>query len=187
MPGRVLVIRPGFIVGPYDPTDRFTYWPYRVAQGGDMLAPGQPETFIQHMDARDLAAFTLRAIEQKLLGIFNTVTPIGAHSMQDLLETSRRISGSDARFSWIDEGFLEAHEVLDHLTIWPPTAYANFVHVSSERAVAAGLTFRSLEETVRDTLEWAKTFSSDYQVKAGLTREREKELLELWRERSIQD
>src|SRR5829696_3608363 len=106
MPGRVLTIRPGLIVGPYDYTDRFTYWVVRVARGGEVLAPGRPDRFIRFIDARDLAEWTLRMVEQRAAGVYNANGPGSSLTMQRLLDECRQVTGSDATFTWASEEFL---------------------------------------------------------------------------------
>jgi 2'-hydroxyisoflavone reductase len=180
-PGRALIIRPGLIVGPYDPTDRFTYWPVRVARGGEVLAPEQPEVPVQIIDGRDLAEFTIKLIEQKAIGIFNATGPADELTFGAMLETCKQVSNSQASFKWASVEFLAKNKVeaWSDLPVWvPDTAEdAGFSRVSISKALAAGLTFRPLADTVRDTLDWAKTRPADYQWRAGLTAERETELL----------
>jgi 2'-hydroxyisoflavone reductase len=182
-PGRALIIRPGLIVGPYDPTDRFTYWPVRVSRGGLVLAPEKPEAPVQIIDGRDLADFTLKLIEQKATGIFNATGPDYELTLGTLLETCKRVSGSDAVFEWASAEFLAENKVQpwSDLPVWIPDTpeEAGFSRVNVSKVIAAGLTFRPLAETVRDTLAWASTRPADYQWRAGLTPERELELLEL--------
>ncbi|HEX7116397.1 MAG TPA: SDR family oxidoreductase [Steroidobacter sp.] len=182
---RQTVIRPSYIVGPGDPTDRFTYWPVRVARGGRMLAPGTPGDPIQFIDVRDLADFVQLCVERQIAGRYNLCTPPGAVTMGELLETSKRVSGSDATFVWAPESFLAAHKLLEsgEIPIWssPSGKEAGAALVSSARAVAQGLRFRDPETTVRDTLAWHEQRPAEQKAKlrAGLTAEREAELLKL--------
>ena len=182
---RQAVIRPTYIVGPGDHTDRFTYWPVRVARGGKMLAPGTPRDPIQFIDVRDLADFMRLCVEQRIAGRYNVCNPPGAVTMGELLETSKRLSRSNATFVWADEKFLETNKLLEsgEIPIWAPTTgeYAGAALVSSARAVAKGLRFRDLDTTVRDTLAWQKQRPAEQQQKlrAGLAPEREAELLKL--------
>ncbi len=183
MPGRVLVIRPGLIVGPHDPTNRFTYWPHRVAQGGDMLAPGRPERVVQFIDARDLAEWTLRMVEARQTGIYHATGPDYALTMQQVLEACKAVSSSDAHFIWVsDEQLLEAKAgPWMEVPLWIPEndpETVGFMRVNCGKAIAAGLTFRPLAETVRDTLAWDATLAPDAERKAGMKREREAELLQ---------
>ena len=182
MDGRALIVRPGLIVGPHDPTDRFTYWPVRVAQGGEVLAPIGPNYGTQFVDVRDLARWTLAATEAGLTGPYNVTGPRQPLPIGRLLDAARAVSGSDARYTWVDEAFLTANEVapFTEIPLWVPDESAAFNAFSIERAVAAGLSHRPLEETVRDTLAWAATRPADYQWRAGLTAEREAQLLQQW-------
>jgi 2'-hydroxyisoflavone reductase len=177
MPGRVLVLRPGLIVGPFDSTDRFTYWVRRVAEGGDVLAPGRPSRTVRAIDARDLAAFCVRQIEAHGTGVFNAAGADGV-TMEGLLETCRRVSGSSARFVWAGEAFLTAQgvEPWSELPLWVPEGKNAFLETGNAKAEAAGLVFRALDETVRDTLAWDRTRGGGPML-FGITRERERELL----------
>lgn len=180
---RQTVVRPTYIVGPGDGADRFTYWPARVARGGEMLAPGTWRDPIQFIDVRDLAAFMRVCVEQQIAGRYNLCNPPGAVTMGDLLETSKRLSKSNASFVWADAKFLEAHKLLEsgEIPIWSPTTgeSAGGALVSSARAVQKGLRFRDLETTVRDTLAWhgERPDAEKQKLRAGLTAEREAELL----------
>jgi 2'-hydroxyisoflavone reductase len=188
LPGRTLNIRPGLIVGPDDGSDRFTYWPVRVAKGGEVLAPGDGEDPTQIIDARDLAAFIVRGVERRTMGIFNVTGPLQPMKMKDMLEGIRQATGSDARFTWVDAAFLEKHKVaaFADMPAWVPRKgpEAAIGCVSIAKAVQAGLTTRPLADTTRDTLEWFRTRPADKQVKleAGLSPEREQELLAAWRQ-----
>jgi 2'-hydroxyisoflavone reductase len=180
---RCAIIRPSYIVGPGDHTDRFTYWPVRAARGGRMLAPGTPRDPIQFIDVRDLADFTRRCVEGRIAGRYNACNPPGAVTIGDLLETSKRIARADTTFAWADAKFLEANKLLEsgEIPIWAPTTgdSAGATLVSSARAVAQGMRFRTLETTVADTLAWHATRPAEQRQKlrAGLTAEREAELL----------
>jgi 2'-hydroxyisoflavone reductase len=186
-PGRTCVIRPGLIVGPMDRSDRFTYWPVRVARGGEVLAPGTPGDFTQVMDVRDLASFVVLSMEQKTVGTFNATSTPGELTMGELLDACKRVSASDATFTWADAKWLEAKNVQawSDMPVWVPlegdSAGHPFVDVS--RAVKAGLVFRPISETVRGTLDWWQTEPQerrDAPMKAGITAEREAELLAAW-------
>jgi nucleoside-diphosphate-sugar epimerase len=180
---RQAVIRPTYIVGPGDHTDRFTYWPVRVARGGEMLAPGTPQDPMQFIDVRDLAEFTRHCVEQHIAGRYNLCNPPGAVTMGDLLETSKRVTKANTTFRWAPLKFLEENKLLDsgELTTWSPPSgeFAGASLVSSARAVAKGLRFRSVETTVRDLLAWHEQRPAEQKQKlrAGLTPEREAELL----------
>ena len=178
---RALIVRPGLIVGPHDPTDRFTYWPVRMARGGEVLAPQKPEAAIQVIDVRDLSHFIIKLIEENASGIYNATGPDHELTLGRLLEVSQQVSGSDARVKWASVDFLSQHKVepWSDMPTWVPDGDedAGFSRVDISKAIAAGLRFRPLEETVRDTLEWAQTRPADHEWRAGLTAEREAEIL----------
>jgi 2'-hydroxyisoflavone reductase len=188
MPGRMLNVRPGLIVGPHDPTDRFTYWPHRVAQGGDVLTPGQPDCRIQIIDARDLAEWIVRMVEAGQTGTYNTTGPDYTLTMGQVLKTCKAVSHSNARFIWIDEKFLIEAGVTPwtELPLWVPDAEdtKGFSAVNCKKALAAGLRFRSLTDTIRDTLAWDATRHQNTERRAGLKPERERQLLQAWSDRS---
>ena len=181
-PDGALIIRPGFIVGPHDPTDRFTYWPHRVAQGEDVLAPGRPDQPLQVIDARDLAEWMIRLMEQGATGVYNATGPDYPLTLGEVLQTCKSVSGSDARFVWATDEFLKENEA-DTFTLLPfylpaSSDSAGIMGASIAKAVADGLTFRPLADTINDTLTWDNTRPSDDPRKVGLSRERERELLE---------
>lgn len=178
-----LIIRPGLIVGPHDPTDRFTYWPIRIKLGGEVLAPDRPEALTQFIDARDLADFIMRLIEQNISGVFNvTGNPV---TLNTVFETCRRVSKSDATFKWAPVEFLEKNHVApwSDMPAWLPSTGENagFARLDISKALHAGLKFTDLAETIRETLAWEFERSEGMDLKAGLKPEREKELLELLR------
>jgi 2'-hydroxyisoflavone reductase len=184
LPGRALHVRAGLIVGPNDPTDRFTYWPVRVAHGGDILAPHRPDYPIQFLDVRDLSAWIVRAAEQRLVGPYNTTGPDYRLTLGQLLSASQAESQSDARLVWADEKFLLDSKVAPwmEMPLWIPDSdpdSVGFSTINCGKAIATGLTFRPLAETVRDTLAWAATRPADHKWRAGLTAEREAELLKV--------
>ena len=161
LPGRALIIRPGLIVGPHDPTVRFSYWTDRVARGGELLAPGDSETPVQLIDVRDLAEWMVRMIEARDAGVFNATGPREPLTMGDFLEACRVGSDSDAQFTWVDEAFLAERGVVpwSHLPLWMPESMAThryFRRICIDRALAAGLTIRPIVETVSDTLSWQR-------------------------------
>ena len=189
MPGRVANIRAGLIVGPGDPTDRFTYWPVRVARGGEVLAPGDPNGQVQFIDARDLAAFLVTVVEKGLHGPFNALGPENPLTMATMLGACRSAAGRrDDAFTWVDQKFLldQGVKPWSEIPMWIPDAPADagFMRTSNAKAVAAGLTFRPVEETARDTLAWfaAQPDAEQHSWKAGLTPERERSILEAWHE-----
>ena len=180
---RALIIRPGLIVGPNDPTDRFTYWPMRIVRGGDVLAPEKPEVPIQIIDVRDLADFTVMLLEQNASGIYNATGPDYELTLGTLLETCKQVSNSDANIKWASVEFLNQNKVeaWSDMPVWIPDSEENqgFSRMNVSKAVSAGLKFRPLEETLRDTLAWAGTRPPDHEWRAGLKPEREQELLKL--------
>jgi 2'-hydroxyisoflavone reductase len=179
MPGRILNVRAGLIVGPHDYSDRFTYWVHRVAQGGEVLAPGRPGRRVRAVDARDLAEWILRMAEKRQAGIYNATGAEDGLTMERLLEECRTVSGSDARFIWAGEKFLLEQGVgaWGEMPLWIPEEYNGIFLVNNDRAIAAGLTFRPLSETIKDTLAWDATRSSNAERRAGLKPERERKLV----------
>lgn len=188
LPGRTLVLRPGLINGPYDPSDRFTYWPVRVAQGGKVLVPGDGSTRVEIIDVRDLAEWNIRLTEANQTGIYNTTGPGYPLTMQQMLETCKAESGSDAEFVYVSGEFLEEHEVNANRVCcwWVPAEedYRYFCEVNCTKAHADGLTFRPLADTARDTRLWAATRPADWTWRAGLTPDKEAALLEAWTNRA---
>ena len=188
MPSRALIIRPGLIVGPDDPTDRFTYWPRRVVDGGEVLAPGRPDRQVQIIDVRDLAEWTVRMAESHATGIFNATGPDHLLTMGRMLDECRAVSHSDAQFTWVPEAFLLEVGVQpwSDLPVWllqeTTDEWRGMLAADCRRAIAAGLTFRPLAETIQATLAWDATRPADVQRRAGLSREREAEVLRAWQE-----
>ena len=188
---RATIVRPGLIVGPGDNTDRFTYWPVRIAKGGDILAPGDPLNPVQIIDARDLAEWTIRLVENSTFGTFNATGPAGQLSMAEMLGGIRAVvSGSvPIKLTWVPADFLETQKVnaWSDMPVWIPAQgeYAGFGSRSIARAIAAGLTFRPLAETAKATLDYhdARTAERKAKLRAGLTAEREAEVLAAWRAR----
>ena len=176
---RALVVRPGLIVGPHDPTDRFTYWVRRVAVGGEVLTPAPPDYPVQWIDARDLAAFLLSLCERAMGGTYSVVGP--PVSIEELMNTCRDASGSDAAFAWVPKAILDEHEVepWSDLPLWIPDL-PGLNRFNATRAVAAGLQTRPLESTVADTLAWDRERPQEWPMKAGLAPEREREILAAW-------
>jgi 2'-hydroxyisoflavone reductase len=180
---RGLVIRPGLIVGPNDPTDRFTYWPVRVARGGEVLAPEKPEVPVQIVDVRDLADFIIKLIEEKAAGIYNATGPDYALTLGAMLAACKQVSASNAKFKWLSVDFMKQNNVEEwsDMPVWVPDNEENqgFSRVDISKAIKAGLQFRPLADTVRDTIDWANTRPADHEWRAGLKPEREDELLKL--------
>ncbi|TMJ95592.1 MAG: SDR family oxidoreductase [Actinobacteria bacterium] len=190
--GRGLSVRAGLIVGPYDPTNRFTYWLTRIADGGKVLAPEPRDQPVQFVHGRDLADWMLEMAEERGGGVFNATGPDRPLTLGSLLEQIRAATDGDAELVWADERFLldEGVEPWGDLPLWlAPLAEpesAGFLTADASRAVAAGLAFRPLVETIRETLDWARS-GADPGVTltdgppAGISREREAELLAAWR------
>ena len=175
------VPRPGLIVGPWDPTGRFTYWPARLADGGRVLAPAPPGADAQVIDARDLAAWIVRAAEDGLGGTYNAVDH--RTSRETLVETCRRVAGADAEIVWVDSGFLLEHEVGEwmELPLWLASPeYSGMLSVEPTAAFAAGVETRPLEDTTRDTLAWVRSGEAPADPPAGLARDKEQAVLDAW-------
>jgi 2'-hydroxyisoflavone reductase len=200
MPGRATSVRPGLIVGPGDPTDRYTYWQARLARGGEVLAPGDGSDPVQYVDARDLAAWLVHVVERRATGVYNATGPADELGMRAFLETCRTgcaaadtgeapNTAGDATFTWVPAGFLEERGVAawQDLPMWLPGTggTAGFSRVDCGKAIAAGLTFRPPADTARDTLAWHVTRPAERRAasRAGLSAEREAAVLAAWRER----
>ena len=179
--GRLTVLRPTYICGPGDRTDRYTYWPVRTMAGGKMLWPGSPTDPIQIIDVRDLAIFSIDCVEQRIAGVYNTVTPPGSFTMGNLKEDSVAVTGADMTPVWVSATFLGEHGALQSIPIWssPDGEESKAALVSGERAFARGLKNRPTRETARDTIAWWKTLPPERtaELQAGLSREQEAELL----------
>lgn len=195
LPSRVLNVRAGVIVGPYDPTGRFTYWTERVARGGEVLAPAPRERQVQFVDARDLSGWMLRMIDARRAGVFNAAGPDYKLTMEAFLEGCREACETDARLTWVDEQFLldKGVEPWGNLPLWlsgSDEEHRYFLAQNCERAFAAGLTFRPVADTARDTLAWQRAGSPGMDTGARnsvqahtLKPERERELLDEWHDR----
>jgi 2'-hydroxyisoflavone reductase len=173
--------RPGLIAGPWDPTGRFTYWPQRLADGGRVLVPSPPDAAAQVIDARDLAAWIVRAAENGLAGTFNAVDrPV---TRAELIEACRFTAGSQPELVWVDPEFLVEHAVGEwmELPLWLQSPeYAGMLAADPAKAFAAGLETRPLEDTARDTLEWVRSGEAPIEPPAGLDREKEQRVLDAW-------
>ncbi len=179
IPDAYALVRPGLIVGPHDPTGRFTYWPHRIARGGEVLVPGPPDETVQFIDVRDLATWLIDLSERTVDGTFNAINE--GVSWQTLAETCRDVAGSDAHFTYVDGDYLVEQEVGQwmELPLWIHDADSVGMHGTDvSRAIAAGLTFRPLEDTIRGTLDDAETTDA-----AGMAPEREQQLLDAWKAR----
>ncbi|HEY0347904.1 MAG TPA: NAD-dependent epimerase/dehydratase family protein [Pyrinomonadaceae bacterium] len=186
-PGKFVIIRPGLIVGPGDESDRFTYWPVRVARGGEVLAPGDPKKdFVQFIDARDLAEWTIRMVEQGDTGIYNAVGFKEKLSMAQMLDEIKQATKSDAQFTWVNVDFLldqKVHPWYD-MPVWvaPHGPETGFSNLGNKKALSKGLTFRPVSDTATATLEWFKQQPAERRarLRAGITAEREAQLLAAW-------
>ena len=185
-PNKTLIIRPGLIVGPRDETDRFTYWPVRVDRGGEVLAPGNPDDPVQFIDARDLAEWTIRMVENGATGIYNATGPAKKLGIGEMLSGLKAAERSNSSFTWVKADFLAAQKVApwSDMPVWiPPRGEeAGASQISNRKAIDHGLTFRPLADTARDTLGWFKSLPPERQSKlrAGIPPEREKEVLTAW-------
>jgi 2'-hydroxyisoflavone reductase len=188
-PDRTTIIRPGLIVGPGDMSGRYTYWPVRLSKGGEVLAPGSGHDPVQFIDARDLAEWTVRMVEQRSFGRYNATGPAAKLSMAEMLGAIRgAFDGTiDTRLTWAPPEFLAEHGVRpwSDMPVWVPPApeSAGFSAVSIQRALDEGLTFRPGAVTARDTLEWVRAAPPESQGRlAGVfTSDRERAVLEAWR------
>ena len=184
-PGRATIIRPGLIVGPDDPSDRFTYWPVRMDRGGEVLAPGDGSLPVQVIDVRDLTRFIVDTAEQGRIGIYNATGPRKPYSMMEFLHGIRAVTASELSITWVPVRFLldQGVQPWSELPIWRSQGSEAVLAVSVERAMAAGLRLRPLADTARDTLEWWKSLPSERTQSpvAGLSAERERNVLAAWR------
>jgi 2'-hydroxyisoflavone reductase len=185
-PEGALIIRPGLIVGPHDPSDRFTYWPHRVAQGGEILAPASAELPTQWIDVRDLAEWTIHLLERGNTGVYNADGPVV--SLGQLLATCFLASGAQGSVTYAEEAFLQEQEVKPwlELPLWIPGVFGKKESTATrtQRANLAGLTYRTALETVRDTLLWDQGRTTETAWKNTLTREKEAAVLAAWKSRT---
>jgi 2'-hydroxyisoflavone reductase len=200
MPGRVANLRPGLIIGPGDPTGRFSHWPTRLAAGGEVLAPGDGATPVQYIDGRDLGAWIVRVIEDKTVGTMNALGPASRVTIKQVLDECNRALGGKAQLTWVDAGFLDKQGVegWSELPMWIDNKgdFAGFGTLSNARAVKAGLVFRPVGETAKDTLAWldaasvegaADGLTAAQRTKArtsGIAPEKEAKVLAAWKART---
>jgi 2'-hydroxyisoflavone reductase len=189
-PSGALIVRPGLIVGANDYSGRFSYWPRRVARGGEVLAPGRPETRIWLIDVRDLAEWTIRLAEKRATGVFNAAGPGSTLTMGGMLEECRAATASDARFTWVDDEFLVERDVVPYteLPLWVPGGDDGYPAIDISKACAAGLTFRPIADTIRAVLDEVDTPGGSGRFgwtrpEAGLDPGRERSLLDEWQAR----
>lgn len=184
---RTTIVRPGLIVGPGDETDRFTYWPARIDRGGEVLAPGTGADRVQVIDVRDLCDWCVRLAEQKTFGTFMGIGPANGRSMAEMLYGIAAVTNSPLTWTWVPYEFLQQHRVRPYaeMPVWrPPTpGYEGFARFDLSREVAAGLTFRNLADTATATLEhhYSRSAERQAELRAGLTAEREAEVLREWK------
>ncbi len=193
-PGINTIVRPGLIVGPLDPSDRFTYWPDRIDRGGSVIAPGNQSDPVQFIDSRDLAEFMIRLAENHTLGTFNATGPSKPLTVAEMLYGIKAVTTTGAQFTWMPEEFLTQQHVEGwlHMPVWVGNApdVRGFARRNIDKAIAAGLTFRPLAVTAKDTLDWVKTLpDADKQriasaTRAGLPPQRETEVLAAWAAKS---
>ncbi len=193
MPGRTTVIRPGLIVGPDDNTDRFTYWPARAARGGEFIAPGAPKDAFQIIDARDLAAFTLDAVENNHIGVYNLVSNVNGFRFGELTEACIASANRRARPEvkpravFLPAEFLEEQKVepWSEMPVWLPAKgdEAAFAGTSNKAALSKGLRITALKKTVDDTLAWhlSRPAGEREKLKAGIAPEKEAAVLATWK------
>jgi len=185
-PGKTLIIRPGLIVGPHDETDRFTYWPVRIDRSGEVLSPGDPKDPVQFIDARDLAEWTIRMAENRETGIYNATGPAKPLGIGGMLDGIKDAEKSSASFTFVPYDFLKQQKVeaWSDMPVWAGDELG-LSRTKIDKALAKGMTFRPLADTTRDTLAWFKSLPQDRQSKmrAGLTAERENEVLRAWHQK----
>jgi nucleoside-diphosphate-sugar epimerase len=184
MPGRVLHLRPGIVVGPSDYTDRFTYWPRRVSQGGEVLVPGKGQEPVRYIDGRDLALFTIKMVEEGQTGAYNCIGPKELLTMRAMLEECNKVTNSAAELTWVDAEFIKQQTVMPSLSLpfwYEPNSLGHYMFDNS-KANAAGMIYRPLSQTISELLAWDNTRHKDEKKNTGLQPEEEKALLQAWRE-----
>ena len=185
-PDRAIIVRPGLIVGPGDYSDRFTYWPVRIHRGGEVMAPGHPTDPVQFIDCRDLGEWYVRLVEDAAVGTYNATGPASRMSIAEMLYGIRATTPTEIEFTWVDAKFLEEHEVQPwvQMTVWvpPDSEDGGLEQVSIARAKEAGLTFRPLDETTNDTLEYWNSLPTERRdnPRAGCPAELEQKTLAAW-------
>ncbi len=187
--GRTNIVRPGLIIGPQDDSDRFTYWPVRIDRGGEVLAPGDPSDPVQIIDVRDLTEWMIRMAEDGTVGVYNGIGPATPRPMEQFLYGIRGATSAEASFTWVNYDFLQGVGIrpIAHMPVWRPPVegFEGFARFDLTPEVEAGLTFRPLAVTARDTLEYHFSRSPERQanLRAGISAEREAEVLAAWRAR----
>lgn len=180
---RCLIVRPGLLVGPHDPSDRFTYWPTRLSSPEPALAPGDGRTPAQFLDARDLAAWMLRAIERGLSGVFHAAGPPEPLTLAELLTACAEVTGVETPLRWISEEAMTRFGIRPwiDLPVFVPAVLRGMSAVDLRRILEAGLVCRPIQETIRDTWEWDRARDPNLPRVAGLDRELERQVLGSWR------
>ena len=187
--GRANIVRPGLIIGPGDETDRFTYWPVRINRGGEVLAPGDPSDPVQIIDVRDFTEWMIRMGEDGITGVFNGVGPRTPRPMAELLYGIRGVTTAETTFTWVNREFLTEMGIrpYSHMPVWRPPAPGSegFARFDLTPEVEAGLTFRPLAVTARETLDYhfSRSLERQADLRAGISAERESEVLAAWHNR----
>lgn len=181
---RALNIRPGLIVGEFDWSDRLTYWPHRINQGGKVLVPDTKDYKVQFIDVRDLADWIIKAAIEKRNGLYNATGPDKPLTFEKFINACVDVAENKPEPVWVSEKFIEDNEVQGwtELPMWVPASDQGINNVDISKAIKDGLTFRPLEDTLRETLKFDKSRGDDYELRAGLKKDREKELIEKWNE-----
>jgi len=184
-----IVVRPGLIVGPGDRSHRFTYWPVRIDRGGEVLAPGDGTDWAQIVDVRDLGQFLVKLVEDGASGTFLATGPEAPLTMAGMLYGIRAITAANVSFTWVPSEFLQEHEVGGwmEMPVWvhPSEETRGFSAYDCSKAIAAGLAFRPLANTARDTLDWWKALPPDQQtMRTGIDPEKEARILAAWHARN---
>ena len=186
---RGIVVRPGLIVGPMDNSGRFTYWPVRIDRGGEVLAPGDGSDLTQIVDVRDLSRFMIHLVEQEATGTYNATGPESPMTMMEMLSGIRAVTSTPVTITWVGADFLREHEVGGWMEmpcwVYPSPETAGFSAYDCTKAMEAGLTFRPLGETARDTLNWWRSLPEDQQgLRTGIDPEKEANILRAWHARN---
>jgi 2'-hydroxyisoflavone reductase len=187
LPGRVLTVRPGLVVGPWDYHESFTTWVRRIAKGGEVLAPGRPGRPVQLIDARDLAEWIIRMVQVRQTADYNATGPDYSLTLQQLLKDCVASCGSDASLVWVDDQFLiDANATRTELPIWHHNPRTHgLAAVNCGKALASGLTFRPLSDTIQDTLAWDNARPPNLKRHLGLHLDRELQLLQAWHHQAL--
>ena len=182
-----LIVRPTYIIGPGDSTDRFPYWPVRLARGGEVLAPGRRDDPVQFIDGRDLTAFMIKLLEDERGGVYDVAGPRTTMTVTTFLDEARKALNPSVKYTVVDDyDFLVEHKIYG-LIPWALLAGNNMgmMSIKNDRSIAAGLDFRPIADTCRDTLAWWPSVPAERQAnpKFGITPEQERAALEAWHAR----